>query len=90
MKNWPEIAQRVGRGASETIDALNRSMALGDHHEWVRDAGDRLVLGGDILWQALCASWAANCASAEDKDVVAVPVRDALEGGTLQGAARVG
>ena len=76
--NWPEISQRIGRGASETIDALNRSMAVADHHEWVRDAADRLIIGGDILWQALAASWAGNCASAEDLDVVTHPVQDAL------------
>jgi predicted ATPase len=81
-RNWPEIAQRVGRGPSETIDALNRSMAVGDHHEWVRDAGDRLVLGGDILWQAMCASWAKNCATDLERDSIAVAVRDALERST--------
>ncbi len=76
--NWPEISQRIGRGASETIDALNRSMSVADHHDWVRDAADRLFIGGDILWQALAASWATNCAPPEDLDVVINPVRDAL------------
>lgn len=76
--NWPEISQRIGRGASETIDALNRSMSVADHHDWVRDAADRLFVGGDILWQALAASWATNCAPPEDLDVVINPVRDAL------------
>lgn len=77
--NWPDVAQRVGRGPSETIDALNRAMALSDHHDWVKDAADRLILGTEILWQVLCASWAKNCATSETKEVVAQPVRDALE-----------
>lgn len=77
--NWSDVSQRVGRGASETIDALNRSMDLSEHHDWVRDAADRLILGGDILWQALCASWATNCASREYKEIILQPIKDALE-----------
>jgi hypothetical protein len=77
--NWPEIAQRIGRGPAETIDALIQAMAIADHHEWVRSAADRLILGADILWQALCASWAKNIARQADQETVANPVRDALE-----------
>ncbi len=78
-KDWPEIAQRIGRGPSETIDALNKAMTISNHHEWVRDAADRLIIGGDILWQAICASWARNCATSAQIDQVVLPIKDALE-----------
>ena len=74
------MAQRIGRSPSETIDALNRSMARDDHHDWVKDAADRLILGADILWQAMCASWATRCASRWDLERVTQPIQDALGG----------
>jgi hypothetical protein len=77
-RNWPGIAQRIGRGPAETIDALNRCMARDDHHDWPRDAADRLILGADILWQAMCSSWATECATAEMLASIAQPVQDAL------------
>ena len=80
QNDWPDIATRIGRSPSETIDALNRAMMIADHHEWVGNAADRLIIGGDILWQALCASWASNCATDTEKIVVAQPIRDAVEG----------
>jgi len=79
-ENWIEVSQRIGRGTSETIDSLTRAMAVADHHEWIRDAGDRLMIGGDILWQAMAASWAKNCADESARVVIAQPIRDALDG----------
>jgi predicted ATPase len=76
---WPLVAERIARGAAETIDALNGAMALGNHHDWVKFSGDRLTVGGDILWQALCSSWASNCATEEQISVVSQPVSDALD-----------
>ncbi len=76
---WPDVAARIGRGPAETIDALNAAMALGDHHDWIRNSGDRLTIGGDILWQALASSWASNCATVEQIELVAQAVRDALD-----------
>lgn len=78
-KDWPEVAARIGRGAAETIDALNASMSLTNHHDWVKAAGDRLTLGGDILWQALASAWASNCATTEQLQSISQPVRDALD-----------
>jgi hypothetical protein len=79
QKNWPEISQRIGRGSAETIDALNRSMALSDHHDWIRDAADRLLVGSEILWQAACASWARGCATTSELEGIAQPIKDALD-----------
>lgn len=77
--SWPQISQRVGRSPSETMDALNRSMALSDHHDWLKDAADRLILGTDILWQAMCASWADTYINATEREEVIRPIRDALD-----------
>lgn len=76
---WPAVAGRIGRGPSETIDALNSAMAMSNHHNWVKSAADRLILGGDILWQAMAAEWANNCASQEQRTLVSQPIRDALD-----------
>jgi predicted ATPase len=76
---WPDVAERIGRGPAETIDALNAAMAMSNHHEWVKFSADRLTLGGEILWQALASAWAKNCATPEQLLAIAQPVRDALE-----------
>lgn len=75
---WPNIAERLGRGHAETIDALNRAMLDPEHHTWVNAVGNELVLGGDTVWQALCSSWAANCATPAQIDEACQPLRDAL------------
>jgi hypothetical protein len=78
-KGWPDVAARIGRSPAETIDALNAAMALANHHDWVKSGGDRLTLGGEILWQALASAWAVHCATAEQLQMVAQPIRDALD-----------
>lgn len=75
---WPNVAERLGRGPAETIDALSRAMFEPDHHMWVNAVGDRLVLGGDTVWQVLCSSWAINCATQQLVDGLCQPLRDAL------------
>lgn len=75
---WNGVPARVGRAASETIDALNQAMASVDHHKWPNDVGDRLAVGGNIVWQALCSVWADTCATADELESIAQPVRDAL------------
>ena len=75
---WPNTAERLGRGTAETIDALNQAMFDPDHHTWVNSIGDTLVLGGDTVWQALCSSWAVNCATQDQIDDACQPLRDAL------------
>jgi hypothetical protein len=78
-KEWMGVAERVGRSHSKLVDACNRAMALDDHHEWIRTAADELVLGGQNLWQALCAVWAAKCLGELDAKSIIDPVRTALQ-----------
>jgi predicted ATPase len=78
-REWPQISQRIGRAPSETIDSLNRAMARENHHDWIKEAADRLIIGGDTLWQAMCASWATECATGAEISQVALPVQEILE-----------
>lgn len=77
--SWPQIAQRVGRSPSDTIDALSRAMARDNHHDRVKEAADRLIIGSDILWQVMCASWATQCATLEQLSSLALPVQEILD-----------
>ena len=80
LANWKDVPIRINRGASETIDSLNRAMNQTDHKEWVRSAADELVLGADILWQAMCASFAQHCTTDDDRDAVVLPIKDSMDG----------
>ena len=57
---WGGLAQRTGRNHSEVADACIRAMATDDHHEWVSQVANRLVLGSDVLWTLMCQEWASG------------------------------
>jgi predicted ATPase len=78
QENWSKVAERIGRPYADLIDALAAAMALENHHEWVNFAATRLVLSGDVLWQMACAEWVRSCLKAEESEVIAGAVRDAL------------
>jgi len=70
-KNCVGIASRISRSESEVIDACTSAMTLADHHDWVRYAGDRLVVGGNVLWQIMCSEWSKQCLKdKESKEIV--------------------
>lgn len=79
--NWIGVHERIGRSASETIDALNRSMTLNNHHDWIKYAADELVIGTDVLWQATCAAWMTHCTSPVVLGDICTPIKDALNAG---------
>ncbi|MGA2569687.1 MAG: ATP-binding protein [Terracidiphilus sp.] len=79
-RNWCSAAARVGRPYADFSDACSRAMTITDHHEWVGAAATTLVLGGDGLWQALCAEWAANCISEVEIRNLIRPIEDAKIG----------
>jgi predicted ATPase len=57
-KNWGDVPARIGRDVSKVIDACNNAMTLTNHHDWVKVAANKLMCGGEVLWQAMCAEWA--------------------------------
>lgn len=59
--NWNGLEARTGRSFANIADACTRAMTSTNHHEWIKLAADRLIIGGDVLWQAMCAQWATSC-----------------------------
>lgn len=57
---WPKIASRIERSHSELVDAACTAMTLHDHHDWVRHVADKVVIGGNELWRAMCRSYIAT------------------------------
>ena len=57
LNGWSDLPLRLGRGASETIDAFEAACSNADHHSWLSIVGDRLKIGSDIVWQAVVASY---------------------------------
>jgi predicted ATPase len=79
-RSWAEVNTRVGRSYAQVADSCTRAMALTDHHDWVRFAASALTLGGDTLWQAMCAEWAKTCFPGDDAKAIAQAVEDVLIG----------
>ncbi len=79
-RNWEGLAQRIGRPFSDVADACTTVMNRIDHHEWVSDVANRLLVGGDTLWQAMCAEWAQNSLRDEDAALIAQSIQDGLDG----------
>jgi hypothetical protein len=80
-KNWGSLHQRIARPFSSVADACAASMSFSNHHEWVKLAADKLLLGSDILWHAMCAAWVEECLTDERAEHVTQPIADALSAG---------
>lgn len=78
QNNWGELATRIARSHSEVSDACAAAMATSNHHDWIRLVGDRLLIGGDILWHAMCAQWAKSCLTDEAAESIVRPIADAV------------
>jgi predicted ATPase len=78
-KNWPDIAERLGRSPSAVIDALNKAMTLANHHDWIQTAADSLFVGTSHLWQAMSAAWIAHCADVTQRELIVGPIRSILD-----------
>lgn len=76
--NWNGLDARTGRLFSDIADACTRALASTNHHEWVQSASQRLLLGSDLLWQAMCAEWANSGLDATTGRQVTDVIRAAL------------
>lgn len=82
-KNWFGVAERLSRSTADVIDACSSAMTLAAHHDWVRYAGDRLVVGGNVLWQILCSEWSKQCLKEQEAKSIADLIKTALGGHPL-------
>ena len=78
-RHWADLWVRIGRDTSMVTDALNRAMTLDNHKTWIAGAANELMCGSDVLWQALCAEWAAGVDPNDVQETVDA-VADALDG----------
>jgi predicted ATPase len=79
-KSWFDVPTRISRPASDVIDELERAMTRTDHHEWVRSAADRLLIGGSELWRAMTNAWMTHCVPQKERARIAGIVQDTIDG----------
>jgi len=75
---WHSLHERIKRSFSDVADACLQAMFLPDHHDWIKFAADKLVVGADTLWQAMCSEWAAKSLDAKEAARITQPIEDAL------------
>ncbi|MBI5637807.1 MAG: AAA family ATPase [Nitrospinae bacterium] len=73
-----DVWTRIGRDISEVSDAFGSAMTLNDHHDWVTSAANRLLCGGSILWQSMCAEWAKKVLTSAEAVKLIKPIEDVL------------
>ena len=76
---WGDLWIRLLRDTSIVTEACNASMALSDHHEWIQEAANRLMVGKDILWHMMCSEWVKRCLSGKDYREITHYIEDRLE-----------
>lgn len=77
-KAWGHLWTRIGRDTSVVEDACTSAMTLNDHHDWVRVAANQMRCGGEPLWRAMCAEWAAETLPVHEAEKIVKPIVDAL------------
>jgi predicted ATPase len=77
-KTWLRLHERIKRPFTDIDDACTQAMLLADHHDWIKYAANKLVVGTDTLWQAMASEWAANCLGDAEAAKIVQPIEDAL------------
>jgi predicted ATPase len=77
---WEGVGARIGREHAEVVDQCERAMTNDDDHVWPTAAATGLSVGGDTLWQALCAVWAKHVLSPAEANKVCDGISSTLAG----------
>lgn len=56
---WSNVAAKIERSHSDLVDSAVAAMTLPNHHDWVRHVADKVVIGGNELWRAMCRAYIA-------------------------------
>ena len=76
---WANVADRLKRPFPDVDDACSQAVLLADHHEWIKYASNKLIVGTDQLWQVMCSEWAANCLNNAAALKITQPIEDSLQ-----------
>lgn len=79
-KDWAGVAERLGRSHTEVVDALSGAMTIEDHHEWLRNAATKLILGTHTLWRVMASVWAERCVDPSESRLLIDQIENALDG----------
>lgn len=82
-KRWGRLHERINRRYGDVADNCARAMSGPNHHEWIKEAADKLVVSGDVLWTLMCSEWTLGCLSEEDAALVIRPMRELLDLGDV-------
>ena len=76
---WQSIADKLARSHSDMVDLCNRVMTEQNHHNWVKDVADHLLVGGDELWRAMVRRWCAITSHSQDCDSLFEQLRSEID-----------
>lgn len=78
-KEWQGIAILINRSHTDFVHAAENALTLPDHHEWIKSIADRIVLGSDELWRAMCRVWLRECADDDIANDIIEAISDHLD-----------
>jgi len=78
--NWPNVADHLSRSHAELVNACQRAMTNHHHHDWVREVGDAMLVGGHDLWRAMVISWVEACGDSVDFQPLIDAIQEKLAG----------
>ena len=78
-KRWGKCRRQTKRPFSEVDDACSQASLLADHHDWIRYAANKLIVGSDQLWQVMCSEWATHCLTNAEASKIMQPIEDSLQ-----------
>lgn len=83
-KRWTNIAGRLKRSFPDVDDACTQAALLADHHDWIKYAATKLIVGTDQLWQVMCSEWATHCLASAQAAKITQPIEDSLQAALKQ------
>lgn len=77
---WKGLAARINRTHTDVVDSCRRALTFENHKEWVKQAAERLVIGSDSLWEALCSCWVNSVLEENIARLTIMPIENCLAG----------
>ncbi|MDW6003308.1 ATP-dependent nuclease [Vibrio mangrovi] len=75
---WQGISPLINRSHSDFVSAAENALTLPDHHEWIKSVADRITIGTEELWRAMCRVWLDSSADETVGDDIIERIDDLL------------